>query len=376
MKKSDNTLESVLPSLQDSNREIDIQRKTFRVVGVVMFLVCLGLVVLRTSITLLARSGVNVDYAEGYLLDTIFGLCMQVGVMLILPWCVYRYALHKSPIRVLRFGNVHKVGILSVLISILIGLCCFVVTIGISLLWQIFIGALGYQASPNSMPQASVGGLMLSLLLVGVLPSLCEEWTFRGGLLSTLESVFGRKRAIVIGAIIFGLFHQNITQVFYTTMIGMLLTYLTLLTRSIWPAVIIHFVNNGMSTYLSYANGLGWFGQGFFDLLNANLVATGLVFVIVGGIGTCLVVIMHKVNTDNLRIQPKINNNLMLNLATVAPVILPSTVLTGTPEVIDPSIDEDRTIRFKPVLQDYAFYIGAGVVVLLSTVFSFVYGLY
>jgi uncharacterized protein len=46
--------------------------------------------------------------------------------------------------------------------------------------------------------------------------------------------------------VLFGLYHLRLTQLLPLTAIGLYLAYLTWRTGSIWPAIVAHFVNNGV----------------------------------------------------------------------------------------------------------------------------------
>src|SRR5690606_17458405 len=53
--------------------------------------------------------------------------------------------------------------------------------------------------------------------------------------------------AIVLSGMIFGLFHIRLTQFIPLAAMGMLMAWMTIETRSIWPAVVAHLVNNAGS---------------------------------------------------------------------------------------------------------------------------------
>ena len=58
----------------------------------------------------------------------------------------------------------------------------------------------------------------------------------------------GRLRAAVLfTAFVFGLLHLNPTQFFYAFARGIVLALLFVLTGSIWPGILFHFLNNGMA---------------------------------------------------------------------------------------------------------------------------------
>ncbi len=82
-----------------------------------------------------------------------------------------------------------------------------------------------------------------------------EELIFRGVLLKFFEKHYQKIRAVLVVSILFGLWHLKnifwldlsslIQQIGYTSLIFSPITcWVTLKTRSVWPAVIIHYVNN------------------------------------------------------------------------------------------------------------------------------------
>lgn len=87
--------------------------------------------------------------------------------------------------------------------------------------------------------------LLFTLFHVAVVPSVCEEVLFRGYLLRNFEKSMTPVLAIVASGLLFGLYHVRLTQLIPLAVLGMLLAWLTIRTRSIWPAVAAHFANNG-----------------------------------------------------------------------------------------------------------------------------------
>lgn len=86
------------------------------------------------------------------------------------------------------------------------------------------------------------------LLLIAVTPALCEELVFRGVLLRGLSSSMSTRAAIVISAVVFGAFHlsfETAIRFLPTTFIGLLLAFVAVRTRSIFPGMLMHFLNNG-----------------------------------------------------------------------------------------------------------------------------------
>jgi hypothetical protein len=84
---------------------------------------------------------------------------------------------------------------------------------------------------------------------------ITEEILFRGFILGALEIAYGPVRAVVISSLFFGLWHlknifwltdyQLIHQMLYTGLVfGPVIAMLALKTRTIWPGVILHYLNN------------------------------------------------------------------------------------------------------------------------------------
>ena len=88
--------------------------------------------------------------------------------------------------------------------------------------------------------------ILIMFVSTAVVPAVCEEFLFRGAVLSSLMP-FGRGVALVGSSVLFGLMHQNPYQMLYTTVAGLLIGYAYIKTRSIWCPMIIHFCNNAFS---------------------------------------------------------------------------------------------------------------------------------
>lgn len=82
-----------------------------------------------------------------------------------------------------------------------------------------------------------------------------EEVLFRGVMLHFFEKHYGFFRSIVVVSLLFGLWHlKNVfyfdmrylaSQIGYTTLIfSPIMCWIVLRTRSVWPAVLLHYLNN------------------------------------------------------------------------------------------------------------------------------------
>lgn len=104
---------------------------------------------------------------------------------------------------------------------------------------------------------------MISASIASV-AALGEEAGWRGYMMPKLIKLMGTKKALLVGGVIWGLWHAPLTcmghnfgtgypgfpyvgiliMCVFCILMGIMLTYLTLKTNSVWPAAIMHAVNN------------------------------------------------------------------------------------------------------------------------------------
>ena len=58
------------------------------------------------------------------------------------------------------------------------------------------------------------------------------------------RSPYGKKTAVFGSAVMFAIMHQNFGQLIYTFGLGIVLAVIVIETKSIWGAIILHFLNN------------------------------------------------------------------------------------------------------------------------------------
>jgi len=89
----------------------------------------------------------------------------------------------------------------------------------------------------------------LQLIAIAVTPAICEELVFRGYIQSKYSGHTIKKAALING-LFFAIMHLNLQQFAYTFVLGVIFAYLVAYTRSIWAAIIPHFLINGTQVAL------------------------------------------------------------------------------------------------------------------------------
>ena len=186
--------------------------------------------------------------------DYVLTVVIQIGLLFCLSIFLFAKTSKAKIKDVFSFYKFKKINWKGVLISIAIGVVVYLLNVLITTFFNAFLSAFGYKfSSGSSMSEYPVWLLFVNLLLTAVLPGICEETTHRGALLNGLTPM-GQKKALIISSLLFGLLHLNIEQVFYATLIGLLVGYITCICNTIYPAIIIHFMNNAMSVFMGFSS--------------------------------------------------------------------------------------------------------------------------
>ena len=94
---------------------------------------------------------------------------------------------------------------------------------------------------------STVGGLLANLLLMALIPAVCEEMFFRAGMQNLLQRWFKNDHAAIwVTALIFSLAHGEVFAFMPRFLIGAMLGYLYVYGGSILPNILAHFVNNAI----------------------------------------------------------------------------------------------------------------------------------
>ncbi len=92
--------------------------------------------------------------------------------------------------------------------------------------------------------------IWLNLLLISIIGPIFEEFFFRK-LIIDRTIKYGARISIIISAIMFGLFHGNLSQIFYSALLGGFFSYVYIKTGKITYTIILHMIINLMGSVMS-----------------------------------------------------------------------------------------------------------------------------
>ena len=187
--------------------------------------------------------------------------------------------------------QIKKTNSFNICFAIILGISCWLFNSGLlSLIDEAGLFTSQFDYMENMLAPLSSGSIIISIIAVGIVAPFAEEFLFRGVIYNTLSKKISIKWTIIIQAILFGVFHFNLVQGAYATLLGLVFGYITYKTKSLWPAIIVHMVNNLIATIAPYV---------LSESFGGNTVY--IIFSIIGAIGVTIGLLLTKnknVNND------------------------------------------------------------------------------
>ncbi len=173
---------------------------------------------------------------------------LQIYLSYLFPQIAYIVAtvVYVKARKVAFFGNeifsyrVNPLGILLTL-PILVGVFCQDLIIAQAFSWLVELTGVTPSIIMPTMNNAKE--IIIAIILLCVLPAIGEEMLYRGVFLHSMKR-YGATFAVVVSGIIFALTHFNVAQIVHQCILGMILSYVTLVSGRLIYAMVIHFVNN------------------------------------------------------------------------------------------------------------------------------------
>lgn len=212
------------------------------------------------------------SFMDSNVLNKFMSFTIQIGLMFVLPLLLFKFITKSSFKQTFIHSSFKPVSSKTILIAFLLGILTFILVNYISSIWYAIISFLGYSSSGSGEADYSVVAFFLGILTTAILPGFCEEFMHRGILLGSVKNN-GIKRAIAFSSLLFALMHFNIVQFGYAFVVGLILGFVTAITRSVFPAMIIHFTNNALSVWTEFTVANNWFGADAINGINSFLVS-------------------------------------------------------------------------------------------------------
>ncbi len=101
----------------------------------------------------------------------------------------------------------------------------------------------------------SIATMLLNVVLIGLVPAICEEVFFRG-VVQRFAHTWLKKWWLSVGvsALIFAFAHASISEFIPITIAGFVLGWVYYRTGNLWLAILLHFLHNGLQVVLAYVS--------------------------------------------------------------------------------------------------------------------------
>ncbi|WP_283592709.1 ABC transporter permease subunit/CPBP intramembrane protease [Paraclostridium bifermentans] len=154
--------------------------------------------------------------------------------------------------------------------------------------------------------------VLLNLIVIAVMPAICEEMFFRGFVFTSFTQSKEKKAqlwGVIFSGILFGFMHIDFIRVIPTSILGIALGYAVYKSKSIFIPMIMHFLNNSISVFAMHSTK----SDGLIGKLNealtidfSNFEAFKLIMLII--VSLILVFIGIKLLSINKKNKMKYNN--------------------------------------------------------------------
>ena len=183
-------------------------------------------------------------------------------IMIFLPFLILGKAKTDRLTDIMSFRSPKK-GLTLPFICAGVAFCLFVSMVtGIAV--SIFEGFGVSIPNPEMELPEGVYGIIAVVISTVFIPAFVEEFAMRGVVLGLLRK-YGDTFAVFVSALVFGIMHANIYQIPFAFLLGIFFGIIVIKTESLWPAMLLHGINNGISVAFGYI-------ELYFSLETANLV--------------------------------------------------------------------------------------------------------
>lgn len=226
--------------------------------------------------------------------DYISSFLIQIMVMFAIPMLLYTLFVSKNFKQTFKDTGFKKISSRMIGITIILGIVLYFINNFVAQFFSSLISLFGYENLTQTTTVTFTYELLFrEFLLSCILPGICEEFLHRGIMLFAGKKCGNTRYVLITSSILFGLMHLNINQFFYASILGFLMGYVAIVSDSIYPSIIIHFLNNFLNTYFYYGYYLNWPFATFINNLQALIASNIFVFIIVNAVLICILISLY-----------------------------------------------------------------------------------
>lgn len=245
---------------------------------------------------------VAVVFAFGYMgifnNETLTTILIQAIIIFAIPLLLYTLTVSKNLKQTFSDTGFKKISVKVLAISILLGIILYFINTFVADFFQSIVAFLGYETiESGETVKVTYEFLFKQFIFTCIFPAICEEFLHRGIMLHACKKVQSPKICLIVSSILFGLMHLNINQFFYAAILGGLMGYVAIVSNSIFPTMIIHFMNNFLGTYFYYGKVLKLPLATFVANLESMLLSNVLVFILVSTLFIVSLVYLYSLLT-------------------------------------------------------------------------------
>ena len=176
------------------------------------------------------------------------GLITTQYFLILLPPIIYLIVRKIDLKKTLRLN---KISIKHSILIVFITLLMYPIAISANTLLMLLMSLIGNLNIPQLPTATNTNEYMILIFIISISAGICEEVFFRGFILPGYENL-GKKKAIIFSSILFGIFHFNLYNLLGPIVLGLVFSYLVILTDSIFAGIIGHITNNGFAVTLGF----------------------------------------------------------------------------------------------------------------------------
>lgn len=170
--------------------------------------------------------------------------CLLIGGLLLLSIYITRKIIKKEPIMSTPIDNKMAA------FSFLFGMAFNAIMISIGMILIVIFRFNGYEMSGTGQLLLNQEVGLFTILVTGIIAPIQEEIGFRQGLTRPIYKMGNALTAIAVSAVIFGFLHAGTFQIVMTTILGLFMGYIMLVTGNVLYPILIHVGMNLLSSVM------------------------------------------------------------------------------------------------------------------------------